>query len=832
MPETSLFTLQFENTKKVSELITSQPWFEAVEQIPLISDLNKSIQSLDSLNEVGQLKSRLSQLPAWISMHTTSSVELTPLFIMKSEGFDWQLSSIQELGEKLFREPLTLSNQEFDGKEIAVLKSSELSFAVLIEGPYLVISENTILIEDVIRAMQGEESRLLKEGDVLKKSDILLIINSARLDELASVFVEGNDFSFSRTRMSGNVIVDLDIKDNELTFRGSEYNQSGLASNPSDVFGKNLIPLTSSSFSWRPNQVKLSELVNYFQNGFCTITIGRAQAQEQVYLMPVNDTTEVSNALRNMAQGLLAPSDSTVYKEKYISSEIGYINDEKFLRDMVEGLNNDAKAPFYTLFQNFLILSSNLDALKTVLDDFENESTWGRSIERRRILDDMIQETDLTYVQDFEYATDQIRRSLKPKWKQFFAENPEVLDVLNLFKVQLNLTGKSMLVAGNLSFRENFKSPIATDVKALEQQNILANVFTDKEIITKPYIVRNHNNSSLEIIFQDDANNLYLTNKQGEILWKKRIEGGINGKVHQVDYYKNRKLQYLFFTDTLIHLVDRNGDNVDGFPQKAIVSRPFVGSSVIDYANNKDYRFLAVDRRGDISLFDKQGELLEGWNPNTIGSPLLETPFHIRIRGRDCFVAVETSGRIHLINRKATPYDGFPIKVNGRFSGDIVIERGANFNQTFISLMTEEGEFIKSNFSGEIIQQKQFVRPSVNTVFTLVDDALETDFRVVRNDGRVLTFFDSELNETFSVDYPNSRNISVDFYNFRNGKEVFAIRDNDARIMRMVNRNGEFLTPIIPSNGEISMLFYQNRLEYEVFVNFANQMNIYAVKPL
>ena len=38
------------------------------------------------------------------------------------------------------------------------------------------------------------------------------------------------------------------------------------------------------------------------------------------------------------------------------------------------------------------------------------------------------------------------------------------------------------------------------------------------------------------------------------------------GDVHQIDLYKNGKLQLLFNTQSKLHLIDRNGNNVEQFP--------------------------------------------------------------------------------------------------------------------------------------------------------------------------------------------------------------------------------------------------------------------------
>jgi len=139
---------------------------------------------------------------------------------------------------------------------------------------------------------------------------------------------------------------------------------------------------------------------------------------------------------------------------------------------------------------------------------------------------------------------------------------------------------------------------------------------------------------------------------------------------------------------------------------------------------------------------------------------------------------------------------------------------------------------IQVDLNGRLVVQKQLLRASAATEFSLVDDALKTTFSVARNDGKTLTIFDKKGEERFTIDFPNSKSITINQYSFRNGKEIFAVRDINRQVLRLIDREGKYLTGDIPASYDASILFYQNRLEYEVFVNFTNQLNIYAVKPL
>lgn len=834
IPETSLVVFQANNVDNTFQKLESFTWFEAINEVPLIARLFSEFNSIDSLERSGVLKSRLTDLQLWFTLHTTSSNDLTPMFIIKSSGFKWKYESIESILESISGKEFSSDYQNFNNRDIVIYKTNDLSVATIIEGDYLVFSEKTILLEDVVRSIQDESKRMLLEKEGFNTDDDLaIIVNSERLSELDAIFFEDSPLSFRNQAVNGNLMMTLNLEENKVSFRGSAIN-SGVSEKyePAPIFAKNVIPITSNSFSWQPFNFQNEDWSVLFENGLCRVNMNvGGQESSELLILQVKDTATLRSSLLQLAEKNLLPSDSSVYRERFINSEINYINKKTFLNEFLTDEKSEFEAPYFTVLQNMLLISENLDALKTALNDFDSETTWGRSIDQRRILEDMIQETDLTFVQDFEFAADPLKKKLKPKWKTFFEANPEVLNVLEMFKFQLNKTSNNVLVSGDLAFRSTFKVGERKVITDDLTSSIMANVFADTLLTTKPYVVRNHNNSRLEVIFQDLNNNVYLSTKQGEILWKKDLGGTLRGEIQQIDFYNNKKLQYLLFSDSLIHLIDRNGNNVEGFPKRFDADLPFDGSQVIDYDNSKRYRFLTKDRRGRLSLFNKEGIVLEGWDLKSLGGALLKTPFHVRIRGRDCFVVVEENGRVHLLNRKGEEYKGFPVNVGGRFAGDVALIKGSNFSQTHISLMKDDGELVQINLLGDVLNKKQLLRNSTNATFSMSFDALKTTFNTVRNDGSTLTFFDEKNTEKFSVDYPNSKQLEVDFYNFRNGKEVYVVRDTKEGIMRMLDGNGQFLTGVIPTDERVSILYYQNRLEYEVFVNFANQMNVYAVKP-
>ena len=176
---------------------------------------------------------------------------------------------------------------------------------------------------------------------------------------------------------------------------------------------------------------------------------------------------------------------------------------------------------------------------------------------------------------------------------------------------------------------------------------------TDSGIASKPYIVVNHNDKkNNEVLFQDKNNNLSLVDKEGKVLWKVPISGEIKGEIHQIDYYKNGKLQYLFNTSAQIYLIDRNGKNVFKFPAK-LKSPATNGISVFDYDNNKEYRFFIASEDKLIYVYDRNGQIVKGWKFNGTSGVVTNPVMHVREQGRDYIVCADDK-QLYILDRQGS----------------------------------------------------------------------------------------------------------------------------------------------------------------------------------
>lgn len=213
-----------------------------------------------------------------------------------------------------------------------------------------------------------------------------------------------------------------------------------------------------------------------------------------------------------------------------------------------------------------------------------------------------------------------------------------------------------------------------------------------------PQVVINHTNGTREVLIQDDLHRLHLIGSTGRILWTRDLDGPILGAVHQIDRFRNGKLQLLFNTAGTIQLIDRNGRDVGGFP----VTLPHPASaplSVFDYDANGEHRILVPLRNGDIDNRASDGQPVKGWVAER-GGYCTQQVQHLRIRTKDHLVVVDTSGAVRLLDRRGEVRERVPLRVDAG-SSVLEIRPGLSLDQSSVLWRMRTGAVLRGSFQGD-----------------------------------------------------------------------------------------------------------------------------------
>ncbi len=166
----------------------------------------------------------------------------------------------------------------------------------------------------------------------------------------------------------------------------------------------------------------------------------------------------------------------------------------------------------------------------------------------------------------------------------------------------------------------------------------------------QPISVINHNSRQTEIMVQDLKKILYLIDAEGRMIWKKQLPEFIMGKISQIDYFRNNKLQYLFNTTNAMYLIDRNGDFVERFPVffKIPATSPI---TIVDYEDTKEYRIFIALQDLNVYCLTKDGKIVDGWKPFKTEEVVIKPIQYLRLADKDYIVILDDK-QPYFLNRK------------------------------------------------------------------------------------------------------------------------------------------------------------------------------------
>jgi hypothetical protein len=326
----------------------------------------------------------------------------------------------------------------------------------------------------------------------------------------------------------------------------------------------------------------------------------------------------------------------------YQGNEIVTLHKTDFLNHFFNPIISDFNANFYTVIENAFVFSTELSSIQMIIGQYNRGDTFSNTYRYKSIQDKLADESNILYIGTSKgieqklttYFTSELQSDFIKSQPSDFAFAAQVVTDDNFFHTNVVIK----------------KIDEETNDKAITQ---LFSIQLDGAVDSAPQFVTNHRTGKKEIVVQDVNNNLYLISTDGKVLWKKKLDGKIQGRIYQVDLYKNARLQLAFTTSDQFLILDRNGKEVLPFVKR------FSGGNlnplaVYDYEGNRNYRFV-VTQGTEIFMYNGKGDIVKGFKYTSANSPVIAAPRHFRIGRKDYLVFKLENGELKILNRQGKP---------------------------------------------------------------------------------------------------------------------------------------------------------------------------------
>ena len=867
VPESALIVYESDQFYQTwGELKEKKVW-KTFSNVEAISQFTESLNALDSMENGKSLMELLTKNnKLLISLFPINKSELDALYVIELKSLE-QHAAISNIFEKDYNR----DTRKYSGFTISdiVHKNTGKKFSYIFYKNYLIASRTPFLVEDAIRTIDDATYLSFQEARPslfslaqLQQDDGNIYFNTARTGELADLFYRGkrSELAFLN-RLISTSFLDIAVSESNVSLNGfslsgteeeylsifknnpaSGFTISNLVSN--DAFALQHLSFTDAASFLAGLETYRKTYDGGFQKGQAELAkydidpasfaewmadevaaYSANKGQTRIFTMKTKDLTLANRQLKEIAERVANANADSLYSEVYDGNEISFFPLSDFPSLVFGEMAAGFEDVFYISYDQWLVFSNDLQEIKNLIEDMKNENTWGKSLKFNQFMELVNKESNVSYIVNVKNAWGKLLELLNDDWEKFFSNNASILQEYELVGAQFSsvddkfFTNLSILHPGDYTKKRGSRSL---------QSEISINF--DHPLTSKPKVVTNHANNSKEIILQDSSNKVYLLSSNFDILWVDSLRGQLTSPVHQVDYYKNGKLQYLFATGDWINLIDRKGQTTADYPiDMGDVSINTL--NVVDYNKTKKYRWALSSNNGELYLLDKKGKKLNKWAPHRKRYKIKRGIRHTRIVGKDLMLVCQQEGIIDILNRQGNSYPGFPLNFEKDIDDEFILKPGTSFNKSSATFIARDGEILSVNLRGKFLRREQLIHGSTNSVYGIVKDLTSDNFVISVIDDRKIILLDSEGEKKFEKNYLNNGDLLLQYYNFGPGNELIIVTDLMQEFTYLYDGNGNLINSIpIENSHEVSILYSRSNNEFELFTSYGSRLDKYRFK--
>ena len=488
------------------------------------------------------------------------------------------------------------------------------------------------------------------------------------------------------------------------------------------------------------------------------------------------------NPLKVISNNIATESKNDVFSVQYGSFLITSLGIKEFPMMLFGEIYAGFEECYFTEYNDYIILASSLRVMQDYLISISKGEVWSNSPKIKKVLSYCLP-ANLTLIVENGKALKGLPKILNNGWATNVKNHENAILSIQAEILQLSATEGRLVLLKNIELSKTLQKSSNSWIK-LSGINI--------ETTSKPMYLVNPQNKSTQILVQSSDNKLHLFEK-GKSIWSHLLDNKLVGEIKGVKYSKTTSQDLIAVTKTKIFILIRNEK---GF--EVVESKPYQGLNldnfnVFENESDKGKNVTLVSETGDSYKLNKESQILMPVHKSKgIGQILTPMPSIIQ-KGTEYVVILEKSGKLFMQNVMGKIAPKFPINVSDNFSSPPLLE-GEN-NNIFIRMISEKGDLYKISLEGKILEKRQLFRPNNEVKFSMAINESNTDWVMMRTDGKEVVVLDKDEKELFVIKGLNYGKKVLGYYDLGIAGKFFSV-NNSFESYRYYDENGAFIGKI------------------------------------
>ncbi len=360
---------------------------------------------------------------------------------------------------------------------------------------------------------------------------------------------------------------------------------------------------------------------------------------------PIDDKNHFKNdrlVFVKATDTLLARQALTTYGQKYGRFKKGHYQNfdltELGLNHILAPLFGNGIDPIqdacYTIVDDYVIFANSTTTLRSWVEQYTSGETLDKTAEYAAFVRQIQKESNIYTFISTPRSLKFLKYLARSEWHQYLTD--QFSNLQNLQPIGIQCYGMGDHFSVNISI-----SHLKVNKQVKNQSSIAWSFGLDEKAATKAYTLFDASVNQHFILVQDSSRRVYLIDNKGENQWKEPIylPKFIQSEVFGVDYYSSGELQFVFNTPTSIYVLNKSGRIIKKID---LVAPAKTGMLVTNYGQTPS--FFVPCKNGYVYGFDKNGQPLNGWQPNKNVGPIHFPMQYMEYKDKRYLIATSRAG--------------------------------------------------------------------------------------------------------------------------------------------------------------------------------------------